>query len=428
VTLSSRSDHYRTMTSDTTTVLLLVVAVAGLTVAGAAPAAAADDTATATLTVTVTDGLGNTIGDAEVTATWDGGSTTRTTAGNGKAFVDVPDGERVELNVSHPSYVRNSPVVLEEASERDVEIQVFREATASARVVDDDGSPVANAQVTLLKRGNVAAQGQTDSNGRFTTGTIEQGDYRVVVRKSGFYVNDTTAAVRGDTEFSVDVRRGSVPVTFRVTDDHFDPARPVESAQVAVGDIGTLNTGSQGEQTVSVPVNSQVQVDVTKDGYSSASRTVQIGESARELSFSISREDGLSVSVGNTQILVDQRVRVVVTDEDGETVEGARVTVDGEAVGETGADGVYEAQLSQPGDHDIAATADGVSSEPVVVEAVQADDDDEADTATATARPDDDTETPTIGDPVSQLPVPGFGPVAAVLALVAAALVAARRR
>ena len=418
------------MTSDTTTVLLLAVTVAGLIVAGAGTAGADDATTTVTLTVTVTDGLGNTIGDAEVTAEWDGGSTTRTTASNGKVFVDVPDGERVELSVSHPNYVRNNPVVLEDAAEQEVEVQVYREATASTRVVDRDGAPVANAQVTLLKRGNVAAEGRTGSDGRFTTDTIEQGDYRVVVRRSGFYVNDTTAAVQGDAEFTVNVRRGSVPVTFQVTDDHFDPVRPVENAQVTVGDIGTLSTGSQGEQTVSVPVNSQVQVSVTKDGYSTATRTVQVGESSRELSFTIFREDELSVSVGNTQIIVDQRVRVVVTDEYGETVEGATVTVDGEAVGETDADGVYEVQLTEPGDHEIAAEADGVSSDPVVVEAVQPDTGEATATATPTATPetDEETATPTVGDPVSELPVPGFGPVAAVLALVGAALVAARRR
>jgi PGF-CTERM protein len=415
------------MTSDSLSVFLVVAAVVGLAAAGVGPAVAVDGSATATLTVTVTDDLGNPLSDATVIAEWDGGSSTRTTAGNGKAFIDVPDGERVELTVEHPNYVRNNPVVVEEAGAQDVGIEVFQKADATAQVVDSDGSPVSNARVTLFKRGNVAARGQTDGDGRFSTGTIEQGEYRVVVRKSGFYTNDTTVEIADEDTFSVRVSQGSVPVTFSVTDDHFSPARPVEDAQVEVGDIGTLNTGAQGEQTVSVPVNSQVEVNVTKDGYSAATRTVQVGESSRDLSFTISRENAVNISVGNTQIIVDQRVRVEVTDEYGEPVEGARVTVDGEAVGETGADGVYRAQLSQAGDHEIAASADGVSSESIVVEAIQPGDD--ADTVTATARPDDDdTETPTIEDPVSNLPVPGFGPVAALVALVATALVVARRR
>jgi len=415
------------MTSDRVSVLLVAAAVVGLVVAGAGPVAAADASATATLTVTVTDDFNNGIADATVTAEWDGGSTSDTTAGNGKVFVDVPDGERVELTVEHPSYTRNNPVVVEDAAAQDVGIEVFRKADATAQVVNADGSPVSNARVTLFKRDTVAARGTTDGDGRFATGTIEQGEYRVVVRKSGYYTNDTDVEVSGEESFAVRVRQGSVPVTFSVTDDHFSPSRPVEDAQVQVGDIGTLSTGAQGEQTISVPVNSEVDIGVTKDGYATASRTVQVGESSRELSFTISREDAVNVSVGNTQILLDQRVRVEVTDEYGEPIEGAAVSVDGEQVGTTNAEGVYNAQLTEAGEHEVVASADGVSSEPVVVEAVQADGGEGESTPTATPV-DGDTETPTIEDPVSNLPVPGFGPVAALVALVATALVVARRR
>lgn len=408
------------------TILLVALVTTSLLAVGAVGGAAAADDASestdVTLTVTVVDGLNNGIDSAEVTAEWDDGSTTRQTAGNGKVFITVPEGETVTLRVQHPGYVRNNPVVVESASEESVEITVYSKARADVSVTNPNGEPVEGATVKLFKRDTVAASGQTGADGTFDSGVVERGEYRVEVSKSGYYRNSTNATLTTTGEsVGVQVEQGTVPVTFTVQDDHFSPAEPIEGASVEIENVGTLRTSSDGTQTAAVPVNSRVTLSVSKDGYETKQRTVSVGESSREVSFTINREDELNLTVDNERIVTGTKLRVEVTDEYGDPVEGAAVTVDGEQVGTTNADGVYRVTLEETGEHEIAANKGGVTSDAATVEAVEPAAE-ETPTATGTAT---DTATATsTGD--SQLPVPGFGLPAALLAL--AGVVALLRR
>lgn len=418
------------MTRDRLAVLLVALVALSASAAVAAPAGASDaaeasgDTPDVTLTVTVTDNFNNPIQDATVVASWDGGETTGTTVSNGKTFVDVPEGATVEITVKHGAYVRNNPVVVEDASEQEVQVKVFRKAEASVTVTDQDGEPIADAKVTLFKRGNVAASGRTDGQGVFDSGTIEKGDYHVVAVKSGFFTNETDVRVQDSTDLSLGLRQGTVTVQFEVTDDHFSPAKPIEGADIQIQNVGTLKTTSDGTQTAAVPVNSDVEISVTKDGYETTTRTIRIGESSRDVSFTINRENALTLEPDNQQIVAGTKVRLTVTDEYGDTVEGATILVDGEEVGTTGADGTFQATLDSAGTHDIVAKHEGVTSSTVTVEAIEPGGED---TATATTKPD--TETPSATETgTSTLPVPGFGVGAALLALLGTVAVLRRQR
>ncbi|MFB6107971.1 MAG: hypothetical protein ABEJ82_03900 [Haloplanus sp.] len=158
-------------------VLALVV-----TVAGVGPAAAQSETVT--LTVSVVDRAGDPVGNARLTAEWDGGSRSATTASNGKAFVDVPAGADVALSISHPDYVRNYPLSVEDATERDVRMEVARKGSATVRVTDADGV-VTGATVTMRKDLHDVASGTTDASGEFHSGTIEQGNTPSRCRRTG---------------------------------------------------------------------------------------------------------------------------------------------------------------------------------------------------------------------------------------------------
>ena len=76
-----------------------------LSLVAAAGGVVAQSSETVTVTIAVRDQADNPISDAELDVEWDGGSTTATTAGNGKAFVDVPADARVTISVTHPRYV-----------------------------------------------------------------------------------------------------------------------------------------------------------------------------------------------------------------------------------------------------------------------------------------------------------------------------------
>lgn len=377
-----------------------------------------------TLEVKVVDGDGNPVGGATVQAVWDGGeSDQRTTTSSGRVLVDVPEGADVDVHVTHEKYVRNDPYTVPDAGTEAVTVTVFRKSSASVTVTDAAGNPVENARVTLSKRGAPAAQGQTDARGSFSTDVIEAGDYEVSVFRTGYLRTTETVAIRGDQEVNVTIEKASVLVTFRVVDDHTNPASPVEGARIPVERVGsTLRTNDNGENSVQVPVNSAFSVTVTKDGYESATKQIRVGETPTEVRFVISKEPALHVSTANERIVVGESVRVTVTDEYGEPVGNAVVTLDGSQVATTNEDGVADVTIDSEGDHEIAASAEGLQSEPATVRGVEEGGSEPTDTATATPT---GTATPTESI-VDQ--VPGFGPVPALVGLVAAALAVLARR
>ena len=419
---------FQVMALERIAVVALTLALLGVAAAGGAGAAATDagSTPDVTITVAVSDAFNNPIRDVAVTATWDGGETTDQTRSNGEVLLDVPEGATVTLTFSHRAYTKNNPVVIESASSERVPVTVYREAQATISVANSEGEPVSDATVVLRKDGTEAVRGTTDGSGSFESGVIEKGDYTVSVVKSGFYRNETTLTVTDSVSSTVRVSEGSVTVTVAVVDNHYDPAKALEGASVEIEDIGTVTTGAKGEQTIAVPVNSQVSLSISKEGYTTSTRTISVGEQSTDVSVTITRTDSLSVAAGNTQVVAGQNVRLEVTDEYGDPVEGATISVDGEAVGQTDAEGVYSATLSDTGAHDITASKEGVTSSVVTVEAVEPASDA---TPTETAPPSvDESSASPSPSATSSNTVPGFGFLVAVLALAAVALVAGRRR
>jgi len=398
--------------------LVVVVAATGAAT-GAITGSESDADATTddvTLTVTVVDRSGNPLGDVDLSATWDGGGPRNaTTAGNGKAFIDVPEGEDVTIRTDRSFYVRNSPYVVESASEREVEIQMAREGQATITVRNATGT-VGQAYVRLFQDGQPVVSSRTGPDGTYTTRDIEHDDYTLVTYKEGYLRNRTTLTVDGEVRETMTIEQDSVLVTFRVQDDHFSPPRPVSEATINVGD-GFLNARTQGngQVTVSVPVNDEYEVEITKDRYGTSTQTLEVRESDTSLNTTIQRIPSLSLSTGANRVVVGERVSVRATDEYGERVPGATVSVDGTEVGETDSEGTLEVQIENAGNHTIRVSTGQLSARQTV-EGVQPAPD-ETPTATATGTP----------QPTSGLG-PGFGVGAGLVALLVVALLGRRRR
>lgn len=353
--------------------LVVLLSAAGGFAAVGTTAGVADAQAQVALTVTVTDDFNNAIRDAEVTATWDGGSDSAETASNGKAFLDVPEGADVNLTVTHTAYTLNNPVVVADAEAQEVQIEVFRKATAAVTVRSGD-SAIGSADVVLTKQGQdrPAATGTTDGDGLFESGTIEQGTYVVEAVEEGYLRNATTVEVRDGTETTVLLDEGTTSVTFTVRDENFDPAKPVEGASLTIeGPISTTTTSTtgSGERTLGLPANAAFEVTVTKDGYTSLTRTLEVGENDRTLEFAITKEPTVTVEAVNQRVVVGENVQVTATDAYDERIAGATVRLDGEAIGQTDDDGVYLVPIEAAGEHTITvATGDAEGS--VTVEGV----------------------------------------------------------
>lgn len=393
---------------------LVALAVVVPALAGA-PAAAQSDTVT--LTVSVVDRNDDPVSGATIHASWDGGSGQGTTAGNGKTFLDVPSGQKVTLMIEHPDYVRNRPFNVTRSSDGDVTVPVARTATLTIEATTPDGASVEGATVTVSRSGRIAAQGRTGSDGRFSSGDIESGEYEVEVTKAGYFSQELTADPGGPLTRRVTLEAGTVQYEFRVTDDHFDPARALSNATVRVGSVGSVRTLGGGAGSIGVPVNTVQQVEVTKPGYRSVTREVRVDESAENVTLSIQRSTNVSLHATNRRVVAGERVTVEVRNAYGEPVEGAAVLLGDRQVGTTDANGQYAVAIGEGGTHELRARADGVTSDPVSVEGV------------VPAGSDTTTGAEATTEEESGAMAPGFGTGAALaaLALLGAAGVARRR-
>ena len=405
---------------------LVALAVTGLLLIGApATTVAAQSTDQVTLTVSVVDQNGDPIDNAELTATWENGTTTEETASNGKAFVDVERGANVTIELSHPEYIRNHPFVVRNATEQDVTIPAHQKGQLSVTVADESGN-VSDARVILRKNGRIVSQSSTDDSGEFTSEPVEQGTYSVAVVKPGYFRNITTVDVGESTRTLVEIERGTVSLTVAVRDSHFSPPRPLGNATVRIDSVGQLQTLDGGEASVRVPVNTDLSLSVEKEGYNDVTQRVRVQDSDLRVNVSTNRAPSLQLESINSRVVAGERLGVRLVDEYAEPVEGATILLDGEPAGTTDADGRATVTIEEPGNHTVAAAKDGLDSSSVTVRAIP----EEGETLTPTATPTPTaTATTTEASPGSGSSTPGFTSLAAVLAIaVSLAILALRRR
>jgi len=384
-----------------------------------------------TVTIRVRTPDGDPIGGADVTVEYEAGSNQTQTFSNGNALVDVPRGADLRISVTHSDYVLNFPErVANVEDEEAVEIVMRRGSLVIANVENENG-PVEGAEVTMWRPGSSrnVAQGTTDADGRFRSPELEQGEYVVRVRKDGYYEETKRVEAVGRIETTVEIEEGSASVSVTVRDDHFDSPQAVSDATVSVlyrGDsIIQAQTGESGTREISLGVNSQYTLRVTKDGYTTDEETIVLGESGQSLSFTIQREPSLSVETLNNRVIAGETVLVRVQNAYGEAVEGATVRRNGSVVGETDGSGELQVEVPEEGTYEITADANGVSDS-VLVEGVAPS---EATTTTTTTTPTTTTTTTTTETTTTEAPLPGFTALVAGLAVLAGiAILAVRRR
>jgi PGF-CTERM protein len=426
------------------TTLLVVSVLAPAAVGGAT---AQDDTVTVTLAVV--DANGDPVGNTDLTVTWadgDGGPKNVTTASNGKAFVDVPNGSDITVEINDDDFVRNRPFERNNVRSEEIQVPVAMSGQATISVVGESGSPVPDAEVRV-REGSTIETLTTDENGEVMTDRIEQRSesqaYELVVEKPGYFDLESTLTVTGEVNKTVTLRSGTRTLNFRVVDDHFDPPRAIENARVRIPDIGySSQTFESGETSTSVPVNREYTVQVNKEGYSSAGKRVAVEEESKDVTVQISRANDLTVEATNDRVVVGESTRIRVYDEYDELVPNAQVTVGGENVGRTSQTGEFDVRINSSGNVTIEVSDAGETAS-VTVQGVEIGEDPSTPTpdpstptpvvSTPTPTPDPTTPTPTPEDETTDDETtsgdsgPGFG-VAAALAALAAALVLARRR
>lgn len=137
------------------------------------------------MTVAVVDSNGDPVGNLDLTVSWASGSKNITTASNGKAFVDVPNGTDIEITVHDEEYVRNSPFVKFNVGSEEVKVPVSLGGQATLTVQSANG-PESDATIEVYDSGISVETLTTDAKGEATTRRLERGQYGIRVTKPGF--------------------------------------------------------------------------------------------------------------------------------------------------------------------------------------------------------------------------------------------------
>ena len=399
---------------------LLVLAVP----AALGPAAAQEQ---ATVTLTVVDRADERVGGVDLRVVWNNGegSENVTTRVNGQVLVDVPSGADVEVRVTDDEYLRNRPAAFFGVTGGELEVPVSLPGTARVTVSDASG-PIEGADVRLSGNG-VTRTVETGTDGVAVLGPVERGSYGVRVSQPGYLSNSTGVVLDGTVNRSVTLSEADRQLSVRVVDDHFEEPEALAEATVDIQGVATLTTGSNGQRGTTVAVNSDYRLTVTKQGYEAVTRTVSVGESDESVTVAIQREDAVSIETTSDRVVVGEVTRLTVTDEYGQSVGGAAVSVEGSQVGETDDRGVYDLAVETAGNQTVTVSTDGLSASVVVEgvepgsQATQSPTETAAPTETATATPTPDRTTTGGGGP-------GFGALAGLVALLALAAFAVLRR
>lgn len=416
-------------------VLLVVALVAVVPVTGTVGAAGAGAGGTlasadaaqsdlVTITVEVQTDEGDPVGGADVEVRYDGGSNQTQTFSNGQALVDVPRGATVTIEVTDDEYVINRPVRTSDVDgETLVRVTMYPKATMVVETADEGGT-VRDAQVSISKRGSGVEldSDTTGDDGIYQIEDIETGVYDVTVVKRG-YLREQTAVnlTQPSTGRTVTLEEATATLDVRVFDDHFRSPQPLSDAEVTVvtggEEVLSGRTGDNGRRQLSVGVNGQYTVRVTKDDYTTTEQTIVVGETGQELEFNVRRTPTLTVRLGADSVAAGESVLVQVRNAYGESVEGATIERDGERVGTTDGNGEIRVEVPDVGDFEVVARQDGVTSDAATIEGI--------DRATETTETTTATTTETTEE---SDPLPGFGPVVALVAVLVAIAALRRRR
>jgi len=399
--------------------LVFAVLLIGVATVAVGSVSAQDET---TMTVSVTDSDGNPIQGAEVTAEWDGGENSGITRSNGNTLIDVPADVEVEVSVTHPDYVQNLPVEVDDPTEQ-VDVQMAEPGTIVVTVVDADGDPLEDVRVRARHLNDrIVEVVSTNSDGVAQLSGIEQRTYIVDTNRPGYIRNETRIDLdRSVRRQTLGVETKNVEIEFIVRDSYRD--RPLEGATIRINGSPEGTTASDGTQVTRRGVNDNYEVTAEKEGYESQTRRLRVVEQSIEgFTFEIRRTPSISIEPQQTAVVAGQQTQVIVSNAYADRVSGATILLNDQEVAETDSQGVATFYINETGDNTVRAESDGrVDTE--TIEGISPEEPEENESADDQPEPEDDSDdggSDSVGD--------GFGVIAALAAVVGLTVVVLGRR
>ncbi len=353
-------------------IALVAVAVIAVAIGVGAGTVAAQSDDRVVLEVELTKSDDGSLGNATVTAQWDNNEASTTSLVDGVARMEVPRDEDLTIQITHEEYIRNHPIEAEDYEGDRIETTLYPKAEATIEVVDSEGA-LQNATVRMWKRSanRLAANGMTGTDGTFETPVIEAGSYNVEVTRPGYTSVRTELQVDNETTETILLTSDSADVDVRTRDAVLNESIGVDVRVTSGGEtIRTAQTSAdRGILTLSLPVNTDYTISFSKDGYESVNRSLDLEEDDRELTTNMTRIPELVVSPDNDNIVVNETLRVTVTDEYERPIANATVSLGDETV-ETDEDGEAVLNATTAGQFNLTAEKSGQTAGPVRITVV----------------------------------------------------------
>lgn len=430
-------------------VVLLAAGAGGVAAQEVSPDSETAETATVaqqqefvTAEIQVADRSGDTLSDIRVTAEWgDGQSTSDTTKSSGRVLLDVPANAEVQFSVndSDKEFVRNLQPVEVGPDEIDelITIQMAPRGQVTFSAVNANGNPVEDARIRLTHEDSSRTVDivYTAGDGTATVPDIEQRTYHVRTVRPGYNATEQTIEVTGQQQSeAIELQSNRVDVDFTVRDDHFEEPRPLEGVTINLRAVRStagdrfndspLDTDENGETQGRIPANDNYEATVILDGYQETTETFRVRQQPMSLNLTTQLTPSISINQLQNAIVVGQPTQVTITNAYDEPVEDATVSLNDETVGQTDTLGQIVFNITQAGNNVIDASYEDLTAS-MTLEGVDPDrSSGESDDGNSAEGSTDGTENSANGDGSG----PGFGIVAALGAVLAVSLFAARRR
>lgn len=271
---------------------------------------------------------------------------------SGSALFGVKAATLYSVEIEAPSYQSRSGTVDMASEDREIQYWLLSDNRFVFEIKDKDGNvPVPDAEVRI----DSVLVGKTDAKGRLVIPVIRGKTYSIEIIKAGYQtLTESRIISEADALYSVVITKAPVGAFIYVYDEKNDA---INGADVYINGELSGTTNSYGRSTFPNLVSGMYPVEVSKPGYVSVSRSIQVSNPNEDYTFVMTFENA--------------DLTLFVQDNDQKIVPNASISINGNILGVTDLHGQYNTKLKFNTLYNITASKDGYQPASIQKEVIQ---------------------------------------------------------
>lgn len=265
------------------------------------------------------------------------------TDASGSALFGVNAETLYSMNIVAQNYQPRSGTIDMGSENREMQYWLLSGNRFVIEIKDKDGkAPVPDAEVRI----DSALVGKTDTKGRLVIPVNRGNSYTLEIKKSGYQTYTESRIISdADAIYSVEISKAPIGAFIYVYDENH---APLNGADVYINGNFAGTTNQYGRCTFPSLVLGTYPVEIRKTGYATVSRSIQVANANDDYTFDMSLESS--------------DLTILVQDNDKKVIPDAGISINGNVLGVTDAQGNYNTKLKFNALYNITATKDGYQS------------------------------------------------------------------